>query len=48
LSKEGAAPPFKQIVEMHGGTRLGLVALGKGVTFQMELPTRAELRQSAP
>jgi signal transduction histidine kinase/uncharacterized protein (DUF1778 family) len=37
----------KQIVEMHGGRIWVESTLGKGAIFQMELPTRAELR-SAP
>ena len=37
----------KQIVEMHGGRIWVEFRLGKVSTFQMELPTRAELRKSA-
>jgi signal transduction histidine kinase len=36
----------KQIVEMHGSRIWVQSILGKGSTFQMELPTRAEFRRS--
>ena len=37
----------KQIVEMHGGRIWAELSLGKGATFRMELPIRAQIKRAS-
>jgi signal transduction histidine kinase len=38
----------KQIVEMHGSRIWVKSTLGRGSTFEMELPTRAQMHKRTP